>query len=63
MKVNDMALRRWSTYANMVSMMISAALIGLPDIGLEAVVVARLMLVGNVIVAVCQFVKQQALGK
>ena len=63
MKVNNMALRRWSTYANFTSMIVSAALVGLPDIGLDAFVVARIMLVGNIIIASCQFVKQQEATK
>jgi hypothetical protein len=63
MEVNDRAFARWSTYANLVSMVVSAALISLPDIGLEAVTVARLMMAGNVIIAGCQFVKQQEIQK
>ena len=63
LNINGMALKRYSTYANFISMIVSAALIGIPDLGLEAPVVARFMLAGNVIVAACQFVKQQALTK
>jgi len=60
MTLNKEALRRYSTYANMISMMVSAALLGLPDIGFEPIMVARIMLAGNVVVALCQAVKQQA---
>ena len=52
--------KRYSTYANLLSMVIAAGLSAIGGMGLEADTVANVMLGGNVIIAICQFIKQKA---
>ena len=58
--MNKEALKRWSTYANALSGAVAAAMIYIPNIGLEATTTAQVMLACNVLVAICQSVKQRA---
>ena len=51
--------KRYSTYANLVAMIVSAGLVSIGNIGLQAETVAYIMMGGNIVVAVCQFIKQQ----
>lgn len=51
--------KRYSTYANLISMVIAAGLSAIGSMGLEADTVANVMLGGNVIIAICQFIKQK----
>jgi len=60
MNFNKESLKRFSTYANFISMVVSAALLSLDGVGLEPTAIAQIMLVGNMVVAGCQAIRQQA---
>lgn len=61
--VNKEMIKRASTYANLLSMVVSAALLSVGSLGLNSETVAAIMMAGNVTVAVCQFIKQEASKK
>ena len=61
MKANKQALKRWSTYANLAAIVVASLMVTLPDL-LSAEYHAYVALVGGLITAVCQFVKQGGLN-
>ena len=56
--MNSELLKRYSTYANALSLVVASVLVSVPNLGLDAAMTAQIMLAGNVIVAVCQVLKQ-----
>ena len=56
--MNAELLKRYSTYANALSMVVAAVLVSVPNLGLDTAITAQIMLAGNVVVAVCQVIKQ-----
>jgi len=53
-------LKRYSTYANLVSGIVAALVAFVPSLGLDAQLNAYLMLSFNVVIALCQVAKQSA---
>ncbi len=60
MTFNKEFFKRWSTWANLASGVCAAVIVSIPALGLSAEKVGYVMLSMNVIVAVCQKVKQEA---
>ena len=60
MKLNKMFFKRWSTLANVVAMVCAAIIASLPSLELSAVTIGYIMLCLNVVIALCQAVKQEA---
>jgi len=58
--INKSILKRYSTYANLVAMVVSGILISIGNFGFDSNTTATIMLGGNVLVAVCQFIRQEA---
>ena len=56
--MNTELFKRYSTYANALSMVVAAVLVSVPNLGLDSTMTAQIMLAGNVVVAVCQVIKQ-----
>ncbi len=60
MKFNKEFFKRWSTLANVIAMVCAAIITSLPSLELSAAQVGTVMLVMNVVIAICQAVKQEA---
>ena len=61
MSLNKQAAKRWSTYANLVSLIVAALMVGLPDL-LPVDYHAYVALFGGLATAVCQFIRQGGLN-
>ena len=51
--------KRLSTWANCLSILVSAAMIYIPDMGMDGGITAKIMCACAVLVAACQFYKQK----
>jgi hypothetical protein len=54
--------KRYSTYANFLCLGVSAGMSLLGAFNMDADTVAGIMLGGNIVIAICQFIKQKAAG-
>lgn len=52
--------KRFSTWVNLISMILAAAMIYIPDIGLSAQATAQVMLGSSVVISIAQWIKQNA---
>lgn len=52
--------KRFSTWVNLISMILAAAMIYIPDIGLSAQATAQVMLGSAVVISIAQWIKQNA---
>lgn len=62
MKLTDNIIKKWSTWANFVSLTLGAAMVYLPNL-LPSEHHAQVMCVCSVVIAACQFIKQGNLEK
>lgn len=62
MKLNKQFFKRWSTLANMLAMVCAAVIASLPSLDISATAVGAVMLSMNVVIAICQAIKQEAKG-
>ena len=60
MKFNKQFFKRWSTVANLSAMVAGAIIAGIPTLGLSVQHAGVAMMAMNIIIAVCQVVKQKA---
>ncbi len=60
MKFNKQFFKRWSTLANVVAMVCAAVISSIPTLEVSASTVGVLMLTMNVVIAICQAIKQEA---
>ncbi len=60
MQQNKEFFKRWSTYANGLSIVVGAAVAGIPSLDLSATTTGYIMLASSVVVAACQWIKQEA---
>ena len=58
--MNKELFKRYSTWANGIAILTGAVLTSLTSLGLSAATVGYIMLAANVIIAGCQFIKQEA---
>ncbi|AUR95646.1 TMhelix containing protein [Vibrio phage 1.210.O._10N.222.52.C2] len=60
MKFNKEFFKRWSTLANMIAMVCAGVISSIPSLDISASTVGVLMLTMNVIISICQAIKQEA---
>ncbi len=60
MKFNKEFFKRWSTLANVIAMVCAGVISSIPSLDISASTVGVLMLTMNVIISICQAIKQEA---